>query len=208
MATTRYYLGSHSTKWKWLVFFGTMETLGARCSYDAKYQRNLSIRFKVQVANYLFQHIWSQLPAFSWWVPCTLKKSTRIISKIRTKNVRLTEKFGIAIPRTVSEALQFDKDSGTTYWQDTINKEMKNVQVAFNIQPKGQKSPPGHQYITCHIIFDVKLVGIRIARHVAGGQLTDTRSSIIFSTVEARDSVRILLLVAVLNRLDVEICSI
>jgi hypothetical protein len=52
------------------------------------------------------------------------------------------------------------------------------------------------------------LDGTRKARFVAGGHLTDTPSSITYSTVVSRDSIRILLLVAALNGLDVMSCDI
>ena len=85
---------------------------------------------------------------------------------------------------------------------------MKNVQVAFDIRGHDDKPPPCFQYISCHLIFDVKLDGTRKARFVAGGHLTDTPSLITYSTVVSRDSIRILLLMAALNGLDVMSCDI
>jgi len=58
------------------------------------------------------------------------------------------------------------------------------------------------------MIFDVKLDGTSKARYVAGGHLTDTPSSITYSTMVSRDSIRILLVVAALNGLDVLSCDI
>jgi hypothetical protein len=39
-------------------------------------------------------------------------------------------KFGIAVPKTVAEALEMEKSSRTTLWIDAINLEAKNVDVA------------------------------------------------------------------------------
>jgi len=49
------------------------------------------------------------------------------------------------------------------------------------------------------MIFDVKMDFTRKARLVAGGHMTETPSSITYSSVVSRDSVRIMFLVAALN---------
>jgi hypothetical protein len=61
------------------------------------------------------------------------------------------------VPPTLQEALQMDKENGNTVWWDAINKEMKNVRVAFNILEDGESLPPCHTFVKCHIIFDVKM---------------------------------------------------
>jgi Reverse transcriptase (RNA-dependent DNA polymerase) len=53
------------------------------------------------------------------------------------------------------------------------------------------------------MIFDVKMDFTRKARFVAGGHTTDTPSSITYSIVVSRDSVRLVFLIAGLNDLDV-----
>ena len=63
----------------------------------------------------------------------------------------------------------------------------------------------GYQKITGHIIFDVKL-GENFrhkARYVADGHKTSPPASVTYSTVDARVSVRIMLLAAALNNFDV-----
>ena len=62
-----------------------------------------------------------------------------------------------------------------------------------------------YEEITGHLIFNVKLSeSFRIkARFVADGHLVETPASITYSTVVSRYSVRILLLAAALNDLDV-----
>ena len=68
----------------------------------------------------------------------------------------------------------------------------------------------GYQEIKCHIIWDVKLGENfrRKARLVAGGHVTETPSSITYSSVVSRDSVRIALTIAALNGLDILACDI
>jgi len=129
------------------------------------------------------------------------------MAKVRVRNVRL-EKFGIKIPRTVEEAIEFDRISGTRLWKNSIDKELQNISVAFQFLEEGARVPVGYQYICCHFIFDVKLDGTRKARYVAGGHVTETPSSITYSSVVSRDSIRILLVIAALNGLDVSSCDI
>ena len=64
----------------------------------------------------------------------------------------------------------------------------------------------GFQQITGHIIFDIKLgEGFRRkARFVGDGHKTKPPSSITYSSVLFRDSVRIMLLVAALNNLNIQ----
>ena len=64
----------------------------------------------------------------------------------------------------------------------------------------------GYQEISGHIIFDVKLgEGFRRkARFVGDGHKTKTPSSVTYSSVVSRDSVRIILMVAALNDLDIQ----
>ena len=65
----------------------------------------------------------------------------------------------------------------------------------------------GREYkeVTGPLIFDVKLSeGFRRkARWVADGHRTESSASVTYSTVVSRDSVRIMLLIAALNDLDV-----
>jgi hypothetical protein len=85
---------------------------------------------------------------------------------------------------------------------------MKNVQPAFNFLDEGDCAPNGYQKIKLHMIFDVKMDFTRKARLVAGGHMTDTPASLTYSSVVSRDSVRLGLLLAALNDLDVLSCDI
>ena len=44
--------------------------------------------------------------------------------------MKRNEKFGIALPKNVKEALHIDKENGYTLWADAIAIEMKSVKVA------------------------------------------------------------------------------
>ena len=62
---------------------------------------------------------------------------------------RTTQKFGIEIPKTVKRALEIDGETGTTFWQDAIKKEMGTVMKAFEILPDGTNAPVGYSEIKC-----------------------------------------------------------
>ena len=162
--------------------------------------------YPVQLAEYSLQHRISEEPAFAWWVPHVLKKRNRIISKVKSKYWVRTHKYGIRIPKSVKEAQQLDRENGDTLWWDAICKEMKNVLIAFEEFDGDEKDlPPGYQYVDCHMIFDIKMGENfrRKARMVAGGHMTSTPSSLTYSSVVSRDSVRIIFTIAALNGLKV-----
>jgi hypothetical protein len=112
-------------------------------------------------------------------------------------------KFGIKIPATVQEALELDRQNGNTLWQDAINKEFKNSNIAFQVREEGEHAPVGWSQISCHLIFDVKMDLTRKARYVAGGHLTNVDPSFTYASVVSRDSVRIAFMLAALNELDI-----
>jgi len=104
--------------------------------------RDIKESYPVEVAIYAQKVGIDSSPAFSWWVHHTLKKKDRIISKIRSMNVNRYEKFGITVPKTVVEALELDRQSKTSYCASAIEKEMKNVDVAFKVLKRDEKPPP------------------------------------------------------------------
>ena len=60
------------------------------------------------------------------------------------------------MPRTAKEAYDVDAQNGNTLWADAISKEMQNVKVAFKMLDEGELVPRDHQFVRCHLIFDVK----------------------------------------------------
>lgn len=57
----------------------------------------------------------------------------------------------------MDEAYAIDSVTGTSFWRDAIEKEMRNLRVAFDVLKDGAAPPPDHQYIRCNMIFDVKM---------------------------------------------------
>ena len=165
----------------------------------------------MQTAEYAVAAKIAMVPAFACWVPYALKKRNRIISKVKSKYWLRTHKFGIRIPKSVEEAKRLDQENGDSPWWEVICNEMRNVRPAFEAWEKDiEHIPPGYQLIKCHMIFDVKMgENFRCkARFVAGGHTKETPTSLTYSSVVSRDSVRIILLTAALNRLQVMACDI
>jgi hypothetical protein len=82
------------------------------------------------------------------------EKRDRIISKVKAKYWSKTHKFGIRMPKSVKEALQINASTGTNFWRKAINKEMKNVMVAFEYV-EAEDLEEDSEHINCHMIFDI-----------------------------------------------------
>ena len=158
----------------------------------------------LEVAEYASQHNLTSHPVFAWWAPHVLKRKEKIIKQVNHRLAKKQYKFGIKVPNSVDEALMLDKENKNTLWSDAIQKELKNVLVAFRLLEEGEQLPIGSKQIPYHIIFDVKLDLTRKARLVAGGHRNrDVPKFTTFSTVASRDSVRIMFLIAALNGLNI-----
>lgn len=143
-------------------------------------------------------------PAFVWCVQKTFKKRDRIINKVKHRIAKRNLKYGIVVSSTVEEALELDKVNGNDLWSKAIAKEIGNVIVAFRVFEHNEPIPNGSKLIDFHIVFYVKMDLVRKARLVAGGHRNKgVPSLLMFSSVESRDSVRIMLLIAALNILNV-----
>ena len=164
--------------------------------------KDLKESHPIEVAEYALANKILEEPAFAWWARHILRKRDRIIRKVKSRYWERTHKYGVLLPKSVAEALRFDRESGTDFWQRAIEKEMKNIACAFDFPTDG-KAPVGYQKIDCHMIFDVKMTLERKARYVAGGHQTEPTKDMTFASVVSRDSIRIAFLVAALNDLDV-----
>jgi hypothetical protein len=137
-----------------------------------------------------------------------LKKRDRIIKKVQKRYWRRTHKYGIEVPHTIDEALAIDARTSTDFWQTAIEKEMKNVRVAFDVRDDGS-IPVGYKEIKCHMVFDIKSDTLaRKARMVAGGHRVEPPKDSTYSSVVSRDSVCLFFLLAALNDLEVIACDI
>ena len=80
---------------------------------------------------------------------------------------------------------------------------MKNNRFVFQFLNNDQAIPPGHTFIECHMIFDVKMDFIRKSRFVANGARTPDPKESTYSGVVLRESVLITFTYAALMELNV-----
>ena len=111
-------------------------------------------------------------PAFTLWVPHTLKKRNRIISKVKFKYLLKTHKFKINFSNNMKQEITFDHENGNKLWWYAVCQDMKNVRPSFETWEKPESGiPPGYQEIKCHLISDIKM-GYKFCRKacfVVGG---------------------------------------
>ena len=96
-----------------------------------------------------------------------------------------------------------DEETGTTFWCDVLHKEMGNIEPCMKVLGEGEQPLPGHQFITTHFVFDIKMDFTWKARFVANGSTMEVKPERTYTSVVCRDSVRIALLYAALNDLDI-----
>jgi hypothetical protein len=166
--------------------------------------KDMKESYPVQTAEFATSQGIHTEPAFTWWVPYTLRKRDVIISAVKARVRKTSHKYGKEIPTSIDHAHLIDKKNGNTLWGDAIKKEMTNVGVAFEILPTDGRPPPGWSKVSGHIIFDVKMDFTRKARWVLNGHLTPDATDVsTYAGVVSRESKRIALTYAALNGLDV-----
>ncbi|HSN67417.1 MAG TPA: reverse transcriptase domain-containing protein, partial [Fusibacter sp.] len=166
---------------------------------------DLKESYPVQVAEYAVSAGIVDEPAFAWWVPYVFKRRDRIIAAVTKRCKKKDYKFGIFIPKTIKQCQEEDARNGNTLWMDAVAKEMKTIMVAFDVLKNGRKVPPGYEYMSGHIVADVKhSTWERKIRWVADGHKLDTPKELTYSSVVSRDSVRIALTMAALHDLKVK----
>ena len=147
-------------------------------------------------------------PKFAWWAPHVLKKRTRLIKNAVSMYKRRGYKFGMKIPISVEDALYLDNLSDNKLWEESLLKEMKGVQVAFDIRDRNSRIPPGYSPVDLMMIVDVKLDFTRNTRLVTRGDMTDPHETLTYSSVVSRESVRIAFLIAALNNIEITMFDI
>jgi hypothetical protein len=144
---------------------------------------------------------------------------TRRATKNRTsKNARNAKiqdrvKYDIRVPRNTREALLLDKQNKNTKWADAIAKEM----TALNRLDVFEYKSPAHvcnksdgwQFAPMHMIFDIKQQDLRHkARLVCGGHVIDSSGHVTYSSTIKDISVRLLMIIATQNKLDMMVGDI
>ena len=127
------------------------------------------------------------------------------IFKAQRKQSTKLFKFGVEVPQSRKDAIAFDGKNENSLWADAIKKEIEQLLAlsTFRILKKGTRKIAGFNYIPLYFAFDVKYDLRRKARLVAGGHATSPGAEDIYSGVVSIDNVRIALLLADLNNMQV-----
>ena len=116
-------------------------------------------------------------------------------------------KYGVLVPRSINQALQFDRDNKDTYWRDAIVKEIEALMghKTFEYLEANARQLKGKGFKFCplRMIFDVKQDGRRKARLVIGGHVLDSEDYNTYASVMKAVSQRLLMLIAANNKYDV-----
>ena len=87
-----------------------------------------------------------------------MKKTNRIISKVKSKYWTHTHKCGVKLPNSVTKSMVLEKYNSKTLWWEEIVKEMKNVRIALELYERNvEYFSHKYQEVSFHITFDVKM---------------------------------------------------
>jgi hypothetical protein len=115
---------------------------------------------------------------------------------------KCTQKYGVELPRSVKQVLAINRNMGTSFWNDAIEKEMKIFLLAFKFRDD-DVMPPGFKKIHCYMVFKVKLDLVHKSRFVAGGHQTDLPKESVYSRVISHNSVPLAYIVTGLINLEI-----
>ena len=155
----------------------------------------------VDVTEFAVARVVDLAPAFSWWVPYTLRRRGRIISGVNSHVKRVTHKYGVELSCTVQESYALDEKNGNTLWRDSLNRVIDNLKVAFGVLTEGKSHPHVYFRSSFHIIFYVRMTLERKDKWVKDGQKTPEPSWYTYSGVVSCESIIIDLTHALLNNL-------
>ena len=132
-----------------------------------------------------------------------MRKRDYIISAVKSRVRKTTHKYGIEIPKSHEEAFRFDKKNSNSFWYNAFQKEMTNISIAFEILDKDTLVPVGWKKVTRYLIWDVKMNFTWKSRWVLDSHCQGQPEGSTYADVVSRESVRIALTNAALNKLDV-----
>ena len=98
------------------------------------------------------------------------------------------------LPKSVEQALILNARNGNILWADIISKKLENVKVAYKTFSDGKKTHIGYQFVQ--------------HRLVAEGYMTKATATIMHACVVSREIIRITLMIATLNDLEVKLGDI
>ena len=136
---------------------------------------------------------------FYLWVPHFLRKRDIIISNDTSRARKKTYKCGIEMPTDIEHAKRLDIKNGSTFWIESIKKEIHDVGINFEILKANVSMSIGYRKITGHVVFDVKMDFTGKARWVLDGHKTLSPAGSTYAGVVSRESGKIAFTYAALN---------
>ena len=128
---------------------------------------------------------------------------TRMLHAMKTtKSFGPKYKFGVQVPRSVKHALDLDKKNGNNLWKEAILKELKQLDD-FKVFRSFDDNDNIEEFqkLPYHMVFDVKFDLRRKARLVVGGDHQTGPKDESYSGVVSLTAIRILFLLATMNKL-------
>ena len=110
---------------------------------------------------------------------------------MKSRIIKTTHKYGIELPKIQAHDYEIDTMNKNTFCRYAINKDMPNTGINFEVQPTGERDPPGRNKVTGHLVFDVKMDFTRKARWVLDGHKTPYLVGSTYAGVVSRESARI-----------------
>ena len=139
-------------------------------------------------------------------------KFTRMVQQAKLSSARHgpTYKFGILVPKNRKDALAIDSANGNKRWKISMDTEVDQIDEydTFRDLGKGRPPPRDHQKIRVHFVYDVKHDLRLKSRLVAEGNLTAPPKDSVYSGVVTLRSLRLCMLLAELNGLQVEAADV
>ena len=124
-----------------------------------------------------------------------------MLASVKSRVKKIFRQYGVELPTSVDHAYALEREHGNTLWRDAIAREMKNLNVAFDILDEGSKPPPGYRKTSGHMIYYVRMTLERKALWVKNGHRAPEPEQSTFSGVVSRESIRIALTYTSLNGL-------
>ena len=84
-------------------------------------------------------------------------------------------KYDIELPKSHSQDIYIDKKNKNKVCQDSIDKEIHNINVAFEVMGKGEKAPPAWNEVAGHLVYNLKM-NFNVRGTLGFGRTQDSRT--------------------------------
>lgn len=167
----------------------------------------LRIEYPYLVAEYAIRNHLHNTPKFEWTRDYADNHGelSRMVMHAKTLGRQPKLKFGIQVPQSVKQAYMLDKLNQNRKWEEATMKELKQIKdyETFRVLEDDEPMPEGYKLIPYHIVYDAKFDLRCKARLVAGGNFTDPPKEDTYSGVVATETVRSVMMLADMNKLNV-----